>query len=188
LSVVVPFGASTVSRKASATAPYQPVAYVAPAAPVTTAAAAPSVKVEAAPSAPMAAFAPATPTPLRVSFTAESLFGFDSSVIRLEGKSALDKFARDVAGTQFQVVVVEGHADRIGTENYNQALSLRRAEAVKAYLVSPGGMDESKISTRGLGEDSPSQAGECLASLPTAQLRACLQPDRRVDVDVNGQR
>jgi OOP family OmpA-OmpF porin len=93
-----------------------------------------------------------------------------------------------VAGTQFDLIVVEGHTDRIGTEAYNQTLSLQRAEAVKAYLVSSGGMDATKITATGVGEVQASQAGDCKATLPTAELRTCLQPDRRVDVGVTGTR
>ncbi len=186
LSIVVPFGAGAPSRTAMKPAAYQPVAYVAPAAPVM------APVVEPAPLAPVVAAATLAPLPApvprRVSFTAESLFGFDKSTIRPEGKVALDTFARELAGTQFDVIVVEGHADRIGTEAYNQTLSLQRAEAVKAYLVSSGGMDATKITATGVGEVQASQAGDCKATLPTAELRTCLQPDRRVDVGVTGTR
>ncbi|MDT8997758.1 OmpA family protein [Paucibacter sp. APW11] len=127
--------------------------------------------------------------PRRVSFSAESLFGFDQSSVSPKGREALDQFARDMAGTRFELVVVEGHTDRLGSAAYNQTLSLQRADAVKAYLVASGGLDASKISTAGRGEGSPvTRAGDCLASLPTAALRACLQPDRRVDVEVSGTR
>ncbi len=208
LSVVVPFGAGARQRTALVPASYQPAAYAPPpmAAPAATRSPAPSPAPSTAPVAraeplptpppPMAAAArPAAPVaaptaamPRSVSFTAESLFGFDVATIRPEGKTALDTFARDVAGTQFQVVVVEGHADRLGSEAYNQTLSLQRADAVKSYLVSSGGMDAAKITTKGMGESSPSQASECAAALPATQLRSCLQPDRRVDVGVTGTR
>jgi OOP family OmpA-OmpF porin len=191
LSMVFPFGAGAQQRTAMMPAVYKPVAYVAPAEPMIAAA----PMVQAAPVAPMVAAAPIAPmapvmapTPRRVSFSAESLFGFDKSTIRPEGKLALDTFARDMAGTQFDVIVVEGHADRVGTQAYNQTLSMQRAEAVKAYLVSTAGMDANKITAQGAGETQPSQAGDCKASLPTAELRTCLQPDRRVDVGVTGTR
>jgi OOP family OmpA-OmpF porin len=185
LSVVVPFGAGA-TRMAAAPA-YKPVAYTPPA--PTVAAAEPMVMTPA----PMVAVAPPAPPataakPRSVSFSAESLFGFDKSTIRPEGKAALDTFAREMVGTEFSVIVVNGYADRIGSAAYNQTLSLQRADAVKAYLVA-GGLDASKITTTGLGETSPvTQTGDCKASLPTAELRTCLQPDRRVDVDVNGTR
>lgn len=189
VSVVVPFGAgATASRSAGMPVAYKPVAYVTPA-PVAPRAAplpkpAPAPVISAAPiAAPVAAAAPR-----RVSFAADALFGFDQSTLRSDGKTALDTFARDVAGTRFEVVVVEGHADRVGSTAYNQTLSMQRAEAVKAYLVSSGGFEAGKVSTAGLGETAPTQAGECKASLPTAELRTCLQPDRRVDIDVTGTR
>ncbi len=189
LSLVVPFGAGASTRRAMSPASYQPAAYTPPPqptpAPVSMAQAAPPAPVMAAPQPAPAQVAAARRS---VSFSAESLFAFDKAVIRPEGRQALDNFARDVAGTQFQVVVVEGHADRIGTEAHNLALSLQRAQAVTDYLVTTGGMDAAKISTKGVGEASPSKAGECKANLPGAQLRACLQPDRRVDVGVTGTR
>jgi OOP family OmpA-OmpF porin len=189
VGLVVPFGAGAISsRSAGMPAVYKPVAYVAPApmAPMATPAPAPEPApvVSAAPAqVPMAVAAPR-----RVSFAADALFGFDQSALRPDGKTALDSFARELAGTRFELIVVEGHTDRLGSTAYNQTLSMQRAEAVKDYLVSSGGFEAARISTAGLGETSPSQAGECLASLPMADLRACLQPDRRVDVDVTGTR
>lgn len=189
LSLVFPFGEG--ARRTAMMPAYKPAAYVSPPTPMVTAA--PMVPAEPmAPVAPVMAAAPmAAPTPApvlrRVSFSAESLFGFDKAGIRPEGKVALDTFAREMAGTQFDVIAVEGHADRLGSAAYNQTLSLERANAVKAYLVS-GGLDPNKINAKGMGEDSVSQASDCKASLPTAELRACLQPDRRVDVVVTGTR
>jgi OOP family OmpA-OmpF porin len=188
LSLVFPFGAGATQRTAMLSAIYKPEASLAPTQPMQ----ATTPMVEAAPMAPVVAAAPlapvVAPVPRRVSFAAESLFDFDKSTIRPEGKTALDTFARDLAGTQFDVIVVEGHADRIGTEAYNQTLSVQRAEAVKAYLVASGGMDPNKINAKGVGEMQASQAGDCKATLPKAELRTCLQPDRRVDVDVTGTR
>jgi OOP family OmpA-OmpF porin len=183
LSAVFPFGAGA-TRTAAAPA-YRPVAYTAPPAVVTPAPMAPMAMAPTPAPAPM----PVPVTLRRVSFSAESLFGFDQSTIRPEGKTALDAFARELAGTQFEVIVVEGHADRIGSEAYNQKLSLERADAVKAYLVASGGFDAGKITTAGLGETSPTTKPEdCRASLGMTALRSCLQPDRRVDVEVKGTR
>ncbi|OYU98452.1 MAG: hypothetical protein CFE45_16460 [Burkholderiales bacterium PBB5] len=87
------------------------------------------------------------------------------------------------------MIVVEGHADRLGSTAYNQTLSLQRADAVKAYLVTSGGFDPAKVTTAGKGETAPTTKPEdCQASLHQAALRLCLQPDRRVDVEVNGTR
>jgi OOP family OmpA-OmpF porin len=135
------------------------------------------------------AMAPAA-TSRRVSYSAENLFGFDSSTVRPEGKVALDGFAAELDGTTYVNIKVEGYTDRIGTDAYNQALSVRRAEAVKGYLVSSGRVDPAKISTTGLGEGTPqTKAADCQAGdKRSASLVACLQPDRRVEIEVSGTR
>jgi OmpA-OmpF porin, OOP family len=182
VSAVFPFGTPVSAPRAAA----QPAVYR----PVVMAEAPPP------PPPPPPVMAPAprpAPPPVvelrRVTFNSESLFGFDKSSIRPEGKQALDGFARELSGTQFSVINVEGHADRLGSDNYNQALSQRRADEVKAYLISNGGVMPDKISSKGMGESMPvTQLEDCKASLGTMALRACLQPDRRVDVVVNGTR
>lgn len=171
LGVVIPFGRTA----PPAPKPAAPV-YVAPA------------------PAPVVAAPPPPPPPVvkaperrRVVFSAEELFAFDKSVIKPEGRAALDKFARELAGTRFEVITVEGHTDRIGSEAYNQKLSERRAEAVKSYLVSSGGLDANKVRAIGKGESTPAtKPGECVGTKRTAKLIACLQPDRRVEVEVTG--
>jgi len=180
VSLVFPFGrAPAAAPRAIAAAPPAP-AYVAPAPP-------PEV-VAAAPIAPAPA-APPTPERRRVSFSADSLFAFDQSMVSVAGKTALDRFARELQGTQFQQVSVEGHTDRLGSEAYNQRLSTRRADAVKAYLAMPGGIDATKVSAIGKGESKPlTRPDECPGSKPSAKLIACLQPDRRVVVEVTGTR
>lgn len=180
VSLVFPFG-----RTVNTARPIAPAAYVAPA-PM------PEPVVVAAAPAPAPAPMPApvvVPERRRVSFSAESLFGFDQSVIKPEGRAALDKFASDTRGTQFEVIVVEGHTDRLGTSAYNQKLSQRRADAVKAYLVSSGGFDANQVTANGKGESMPvSSTVDCKGSKPTAKLIACLQADRRVDIEVTGTR
>jgi len=87
------------------------------------------------------------------------------------------------------VITVEGHTDRLGSPAYNQKLSLQRAESVKSYLVTPGGIDAAKISAVGKGESVPvTKPGECKGNKPSPKLIACLQPDRRVEVEVIGTR
>ena len=76
--------------------------------------------------------APPAPAPQpvvkkRVSFSAESLFGFDKDTVQPEGKAALDGFSQKMTGTQFDMVSVEGHTDRLGAAAYNAKLSTRRA-------------------------------------------------------------
>ncbi len=178
VSLVMPFGrpAQVATRVAAA-----PV-YVAPApAPVV----APAPVIVMVPTVPVAA----APVPRRVSFTAESLFGFDKATLRPEGKAALDTFARDVQGTQYNVIMVEGHTDRLGSNAYNQKLSLQRADSVKAYLVSDAKLDGSRINTVGKGETMPvTKAEDCKGNKATPKLIACLQADRRVDIEVTGTR
>lgn len=116
-------------------------------------------------------------------------FGFDVSAVGPEGRTALDSFGRSLGGTGFDVITVEGHTDRLGTPAYNRALSLRRAEAVKAYLVDTARLDPAKISAKGRGATGPrTRAGECTGTRRTAALVECLQPDRRVEVAVRGAR
>ncbi|MBC7918099.1 MAG: OmpA family protein [Rhodoferax sp.] len=127
--------------------------------------------------------------PVRVQFSADSLFGFDKSTITPDGKAALDTFARDLAGTRFQTISVQGNTDRLGSAEYNQRLSVERADAVKAYLVTNAGIDGNRITASGNGELSPETTpDDCKGSRATAALIACLQPDRRVDVEVTGER
>jgi OOP family OmpA-OmpF porin len=87
------------------------------------------------------------------------------------------------------VITVEGHTDRLGSDAYNQRLSTRRAEAVKSYLVGTGGIDGTKISAVGKSESAPvTKPGDCTGTSASTKLLACLQPDRRVEVEVVGTR
>ena len=185
ISLVFPLGRAEMPAPRVAAAPaYVAPVYVAPmpAPVVVQVAPAPVVVAPAAPVAPM-------PSSRRVSFSAESLFGFDQSAMRADGMAALDAFARETAGTRFDSINVEGHTDRLGSTAYNQSLSERRAESVKAYLVSNGRMESAKVSAVGKGESNPvTKPEDCKGNRQSAQLIACLQPDRRVDVVVSGTR
>jgi OOP family OmpA-OmpF porin len=141
--------------------------------------------VAAVPPAPMV-----VPVPRRrVSYSAESMFGFDRAALTPEGKASLDSFTAELAGTQFDSINVEGHTDRLGSEAYNQKLSLQRADAVKEYLVTTGKVDPAKIVTVGKSESAPVTAtADCKGQSPTAKLIACLAPDRRVEIEVAGTR
>jgi OOP family OmpA-OmpF porin len=140
--------------------------------------------------APVAAPVPvAKPDRLRVSFNADVLFGFDNANIRPGGKEALNKFTQELKGVEYDHVTVEGHTDRIGQAAYNEKLSLQRADVVKHYLVNNGGLSAAKITTVGKGSSMPATAeGECKGIKTSAAVIACLQPDRRVDIEVNGSR
>jgi len=118
------------------------------------------------------------PTSEKVSFAAETLFDFDKSAVKPAGKAALDDLLLKLKGMNTEVVVTVGHTDSVGSNEYNQKLSLRRAEAVKAYLVSKG-VEASRIYTEGKGETQP------LADNATAEGRA---KNRRVTVEVVGTR
>lgn len=148
--------------------------------------------VEPAPApvaSPRPVAAPEKPLPRKVSFSADSLFDFDKSAIKPDGKRSLDKFAADLKGSTFTVVDVTGHADRIGSHAHNQRLSESRANAVKSYLVDVAGIPGALVSAKGVDGSQPmTKPGECVGNKPTPKLIACLQPDRRVDVEVSATR
>jgi OmpA-OmpF porin, OOP family len=107
--------------------------------------------------------------------------------VKPEGKQHLDRLGADLKGVSFNVITVTGHTDRIGSHDYNMALSTRRAEAVKAYLVESAGIPAGKITARGTdGSDPVTKPGDCKGKKATKALIACLQPDRRVEVEVSG--
>jgi OOP family OmpA-OmpF porin len=129
--------------------------------------------------------APAKLLPQKISFSADALFDFDKADLRADGRAMLDDLARVLQGAVYEVILAVGHADRIGSTSYNQRLSVRRAESVKRYLVSKG-IEPNRIHVEGKGESQPlTKPGDCRAKNRKA-LIACLQPDRRVDVEVTG--
>ena len=125
---------------------------------------------------------PVARAPVSVSFEAEPLFSFDKSVVRSDQRSKLNELVASLKGTQYDSVSVIGYADRIGTNEYNQKLSERRANAVKTYLVHQG-IPAGKINAEGRGESEPVTGDTCSGQRGSA-LIACLEPDRRVDVSV----
>jgi OOP family OmpA-OmpF porin len=132
---------------------------------------------------------PAPPIRRRVSFSADSLFDFAKDTVRPAGKQALDVFAAELKGAQFDVITVTGYTDRIGSHEYNMKLSTRRAEAVKSYLVEVAQIPADKVTAQGAdGSDPVTKPDECPGQKRTPKLIACLQPDRRVDVEVVGSR
>jgi OOP family OmpA-OmpF porin len=132
---------------------------------------------------------PRPPVPTMVSFFTDSLFDFDRAALKPEGKQHLDRFAADLRGANFEVISVTGHTDRLGPPEYNMELSTRRAGTVEAYLTESGGIPEMKIAARGAGESEPvTKPGECKGETATRTLINCLQPDRRVEVEVSGTR
>jgi OOP family OmpA-OmpF porin len=134
--------------------------------------------------------APAKPEPQKllpqkINFSADALFDFDSADLRPAGKAMLDDLTRVLQGAKYEVILAIGHADRIGSVKYNQKLSVRRAEAVKKYLVDKG-IEPNRVYAEGKGKSQPlTKAADCRMKNRKA-LIACLQPDRRVDVEVTG--
>ena len=143
---------------------------------------------EIAAATPAAAPVPvAKPAAQRVTLDADTLFDFDKAVLRPAGKVALDDFVAKTKDISPEVILAVGHADRFGSEDYNQKLSERRVATVNDYLRSKG-IDANRIKTEGRGETQPkTKAGECLGA-KSVKVIACLQPDRRVDVEIIGTR
>ena len=121
----------------------------------------------------------------KVTLAADALFDFNKAVLRPEGRAKLDDVAAKASQLTLEVVIAVGHADRIGGAAYNQRLSERRATAVKDYLVSKG-IPANRVYTEGKGSTQPvTQPGECKGPR-SAKVIACLQPDRRVDIEIIG--
>jgi OOP family OmpA-OmpF porin len=144
------------------------------------------VVVAAAPAPVAAAPAPAPVTRTvtkKVAFSAEDLFAFDKSDLKPEGKQKLDQLITDLKSTDNESIVATGHADRIGNKKYNQKLSERRANSVRSYLIA-GGIAADTVRAEGRGETQPiTKSGDCKGPVSN-KLKACLQADRRVEVEV----
>jgi OmpA-OmpF porin, OOP family len=134
------------------------------------------------PASPSKPAEPARPAPSSVRqsvvIQADALFDFDKSVLRPDGKKSIDEALAKIQGTDVEMVIATGHTDSIGTEQYNQRLSERRAKAVKDYLVSKG-IPASKITTIGKGESQP---------VATNKTKEGRQKNRRVDIEFKGVR
>ena len=150
--------------------------------PETTPAPAPVPAPAPAPQAP-AAPAPAAPRPEKVTTASTVNFDFDRYVIRPDARSKLDDLVGKLRGANLEVVIAVGHADRIGSDAYNMKLSVRRADSVKAYLVSKG-IAANRVYTEGKGERQPVK--ECKGDKKTNELIACLEPNRRVETEAVG--
>ncbi len=120
--------------------------------------------------------APAAAT--KVTYAADAFFDFDKSVLKPEGKAKLDDLIGKIKDISLEVIISIGHTDSVGSDSYNQKLSVRRSEAVKAYLVSKG-IEKNRVYTEGKGEKQP------VADNKTREGRA---KNRRVEIEVVGTR
>jgi OOP family OmpA-OmpF porin len=142
---------------------------------------APAVVPPVARPAPAPAPAPAAPQPpaaSKVTYAADAFFDFDKAVLKPEGRAKLDDLISKIQGINLEVIIAVGHTDSVGSDAYNQRLSVRRAEAVKAYLVTKG-IEKNRVYTEGKGEKQP------VADNRTAEGRA---KNRRVEIEVVGTR
>ena len=152
---------------------------VVPTAPKAAPAPAPAPQAAPAPApAPAPKAAPAPAAASKVTYAADAFFDFDKSVLKPEGKAKLDDLASKVKAINLEVIIAVGHTDSVGSDAYNQKLSVRRAEAVKAYLVSKG-IEKNRVYTEGKGEKQP------VADNKTKEGRA---KNRRVEIEVVGTR
>ena len=172
---IAPVVAAKVEEKKAAPAP-APAPAPEPGPVVEYEAATPTFDLAPAPApAPKAAVAPVA-APAKITYAADAFFAFDKSVVQAAGKAKLDDLVKRMQAMDIEVVVAVGHTDSTGPSSYNQRLSVRRAEAVKAYMVSKG-VDADRIFTEGKGEDSP------VADNSSRSGRA---KNRRVEVEVVG--
>jgi OmpA-OmpF porin, OOP family len=140
---------------------------------------APAAPAAAAPAAAAPAATPAAPpAATKVTYAADAFFDFNKSVIKPEGKAKLDDLVGKIKDINLEVIIAVGHTDSVGSDAYNQKLSVRRSEAVKAYLVSKG-IEKNRVYTEGKGEKQP------VADNKTAEGRA---KNRRVEIEVVGTR
>ena len=128
--------------------------------------------------APAPAPAPAPAAATKVTYAADTFFDFDKSVLKADGKAKLDDLAGKVKAINLEVIIAVGHTDSVGADAYNQKLSVKRADAVKAYLVTKG-IEKNRVYTEGKGEKQP------VADNKTDAGRS---KNRRVEIEVVGTR
>jgi OOP family OmpA-OmpF porin len=131
-----------------------------------------------APVAPKPVTPPPAPVSEKVTFAADAFFDFDKSTLKPEAKAKLDDLVGKTKGINLEVIIAVGHTDSVGSDAYNQKLSIRRSEAVKAYLVGKG-VEPNRVYTEGKGEKQP------VADNKTRDGRA---KNRRVEIEVIGTR
>ena len=146
----------------------------------------PAPIVEAAPPEPMPEETPPPPpppAPEHITLSADAFFDFNKTELRPRGENLLAELAGRLQNAEYETITVTGHTDRLGSPAYNQKLSEKRAQVVADYLVSHG-VHARTLNIIGKGETEPATAPDQCKNLKRKQLIECLQPDRRVDVDV----
>jgi len=133
---------------------------------------------------------PPKPVAEKVTFSTDVLFEFNRADIKPDGQKKLDELQGRMRGVSVEVVIAIGHADRLGSDAYNQRLSVARADAVKKYLASKG-TEQNRVYTEGKGKKQPVSGDKCKGmgeDRKNRKLIDCLQPDRRVEIEVIGTR
>lgn len=130
------------------------------------------------PAPPAPPVAPPAPVSEKVTYAADAFFDFNKAVLKPEAKAKLDDLVSKTKGVNLEVIIAVGHTDSVGSDAYNQKLSIKRSEAVKTYIVSKG-IEKNRVYTEGKGEKQP------VADNKTAEGRA---KNRRVEIEVVGTR
>lgn len=125
------------------------------------------------------------PVSAKVTLQGETLFTFDTATLTLAGKQVLNKIVAQAKVLNLELVTAVGYTDRIGSDAYNKKLSQRRAQAVQEYLVTQG-IPTPNVYAEGKGKANPVTGNACPGNKVTKQLIACLQPDRRVVIEIIG--
>lgn len=153
-------------------------------APAPAAAPAPAPAAAPAPQ-PVAAAPKPAPKPTVVNLSSTELFEFNKATLTADAKKRLDdQVVSKLKGAgDIKYINVNGHADRLGSAQYNQKLSEKRAEAVRAYLISKG-VNPGQVETFGFGKTAPVKS--CPDEKKRPALIECLAPNRRVVVEIQG--
>jgi len=130
------------------------------------------------PAPPPPPVAPPAPVSEKVTYAADAFFDFNKAVLKPEAKAKLDDLVGKTKGVNLEVIIAVGHTDSVGSDAYNQKLSIKRSEAVKEYIVSKG-IEKNRVYTEGKGEKQP------VADNKTGEGRA---KNRRVEIEVVGTR
>jgi OOP family OmpA-OmpF porin len=128
-----------------------------------------------------------TTTPQPTTYRAQVRYEFESAELGSDGRKLLDELARQLLAADLEKLTATAHADRIGSVAYNEDLAERRAEAIRDYLLEKG-VPEELVHIQSKGAHQPVANGRCQGMGPenkqNAKLVACLQPDRRAEIEV----